>query len=69
MLNHTSTHLVNWALRKVLQRSADQRGSLVLPERFRFDFASDGKRDFTLALTSSIAPCWSCSVIPSQVRN
>jgi alanyl-tRNA synthetase len=41
MLNHTSTHLVNWALRKVLQRSADQRGSLVLPERFRFDFASD----------------------------
>ena len=36
MQNHTSTHMLNHALRSVLKRAADQRGSLVQPERFRF---------------------------------
>ena len=39
--NHTTTHMLNYAIMGALGKACDQRGSLCDPDKLRFDFAYD----------------------------
>ena len=58
--HHTVTHLLHWALHKVVSRDASQKGSYVGPDKLTFDFSSapltpEQKRDVEKLVNEKIA--------------
>ncbi|XP_040574942.1 alanine--tRNA ligase, cytoplasmic [Lepeophtheirus salmonis] len=55
MKNHTGTHILNFALRQVLEGDSDQKGSLVASDKLRFDFTC--KKAMTTDQVKAVEMC------------
>ncbi|XP_028269814.1 alanine--tRNA ligase, mitochondrial [Parambassis ranga] len=65
MVKHTATHILNFALRKVLGPSVQQRGSHVSADRLRFDFSVKGP--LSVSQLQQIESCVNNIVSANQV--
>ncbi len=67
--NHSGTHLLHAALRSVLGNQAMQKGSLVGPDRLRFDFTHDAPLDDRqIEAIEDLANSWIEQNAPASVR-
>ena len=67
--NHSGTHLLHAALRSVLGNQAMQKGSLVGPDRLRFDFTHDAPlEDGQIEAIEDLANRWIERNAPAGVR-
>ncbi|MCB9490242.1 MAG: alanine--tRNA ligase [Deltaproteobacteria bacterium] len=65
--NHTATHLIHYALHRVIGEDAKQAGSLVAPDRLRFDFTHfSAMSDEEIAEVERIANDLVMNCIPVQ---
>ncbi len=67
--NHSGTHLLHAALRAVLGKQAMQKGSLVAPDRLRFDFTHDAALEpDQIEAIEDLANRWIERNAPASVR-
>ncbi len=67
--NHSGTHLLHAALRQVLGPQAMQKGSLVAPDRLRFDFTHDQPlTDGEIERIEDLANRWIEANSPARIR-
>jgi alanyl-tRNA synthetase len=67
--NHSGTHLLHAALRRVLGLQAMQKGSLVAPSRLRFDFTHDAPlTPEQIEAIEDHANRWIEANVPAQIR-
>ncbi|HVP09710.1 MAG TPA: alanine--tRNA ligase [Phycisphaerae bacterium] len=77
MKNHTVTHMMNWALREVLGDLVQQKGSLVDPDKTRFDLSHNSQiseqqlarvEDFVNKMIEADLPVYAEEVPQDQAR-